>query len=77
MKMMVITIVLSALGTNHKRLVKVLEDLKLPSILRPSTPFPVQNGSSSVQNGSSSVQNGNSSVQNGKVIITINIKNIL
>ena len=33
-------------------------------------PFPVQNGSSSVQNG-------NSSVQNGKIIISINIKNIL
>ena len=30
-----------------------------------------------VQNGSSSVQNGNSSVQNGKIIISINIKNIL
>ena len=40
-------------------------------------PFPVQNGSSSVQNGNSSVQNGNSSVQNGKIIISINIKNIL
>ena len=33
-------------------------------------PFPVQNGSSSVQNR-------NSSVQNGKIIISINIKNIL
>ena len=33
-------------------------------------PFPVQNGSSSFQNG-------NSSVQNGKIIISINIKNIL
>ena len=56
-----------------------------------SIPFPVQNGSSSVQNGNSSVQNGNSSVQNenssvqngnssvqnGKIIISINIKNIL
>ena len=48
------------------------------------SPFPVQNGSSlvqngnsSFQNGSSSVQNGNSSVQNGKIIISINIKNIL
>ena len=30
-----------------------------------------------VQNGSSSVQNRNSSVQNGKIIISINIKNIL
>ena len=35
-----------------------------------SIPFPVKNGSSSVQNG-------NSSVQNGKIIISINIKNIL
>ena len=40
-------------------------------------PFPVQNGNSSIQNGNSSVQNGNSSVQNGKIIISINIKNIL
>ena len=40
-------------------------------------PFPVQNGSSSVQNGNSSFQNGNSSVQNGKIIISINIKDIL
>ena len=39
--------------------------------------FPVQNGSSSLQNGNSSFQNGNSSVQNGKIIISINIKNIL
>ena len=35
-----------------------------------SIPFPIQNGSSSVQNG-------DSSVQNGKIIISINIKNIL
>ena len=56
-----------------------------------SIPFPVQNGSSSVQNGNisfqngnssiqngnSSFQNGNSSVQNGKIIISINITNIL
>ena len=33
-------------------------------------PFPLQNGNSSVQNG-------NSSVQNGKIIISINLRNIL
>ena len=54
------------------------------NVVRNSIPFPVQNGCSSAQNGNSSVQNwnssvqnGNSSVQNGKIIISINIKNIL
>ena len=55
---------------------KKLKD-KLENINRKSIPFPVQNGSSSVQNGNSSVQNGNSLVQNGKIIMSINIKNIL
>ena len=57
----------------------ISEECEYPliDIIHRSIPFPVQNGSSSVQNGNSSVPNGNSSVQNGKIIISINIKNIL
>ena len=62
----------------------ISECSKLAHQVYKTIPFPVQNASSSFQNvsssfqnGNSSFQNGNSSVQNGKIIISINIKNIL